>query len=264
MKFYFSILFLPILLALQSFPASSQTPAGEYMKVDYLFVDPAEQEQFLGFATTTWKSFQQERIDEGKISGWQLYRVRFSGNKSDNYNYVSVTSTKSMEVFEIDDFRQIGDASGRSSGTPVADLLSEQPFVQSEIWRVRRSVLRDREGPQSRFLMMDFMNVSPGSGYQYVMFEDEIARPLHEDRMEQDRMNAWEVYQLITPGGLNYGYNYATGNFFNKLEHVEFGFTDELIRANHPDVNVMEFFETIYAMRDRVQSDIWKLLEYVE
>jgi hypothetical protein len=82
--------------------------------------------------------------------------------------------------------------------------------------------------------------------------------------MEMDRMNAWEVYQLIIPGGINYGYNFSTGNFYNKLEHMEFGFTDELIRANHPDVNLMDFFQTIFSTRDLVKSELWVLVDFIK
>jgi hypothetical protein len=114
----------------------------------------------------------------------------------------------------------------------------------------------------SHFLMMDYMDVRLGRELEYQMLEDEVAKPLHETRLENNRMDDWEMYQLITPGGMDYGYNFATGNYFTSLSHIEFGFNEELIRSQNPDVNVMEFFEQVWSTRDLVISELWQRIEY--
>ncbi|MEX0994839.1 MAG: hypothetical protein WD599_04870, partial [Balneolaceae bacterium] len=142
----------------------------------------------------------------------------------------------------------------------------DRNIMHSELWRVTNSLKQDDKefNEPSRYLMIDYMEVALGREFEYQMFEDEVAKPLHEERMNLDRMDAWELYQLVMPGGLNYGYNFATGNYFRSLEHIEFGFTEELIRKTHPEVNIMEFFETIFETRDLVQSELWELVEYSE
>jgi hypothetical protein len=83
--------------------------------------------------------------------------------------------------------------------------------------------------------------------------------------MEQNRMQAWEVNVLILPGGTNYGYNYATSNYFNKLEHIEFGFSDEIIKqAMGENSDIPELFNTIYSTRDLVSSELWKLVTHTD
>jgi len=129
---------------------------------------------------------------------------------------------------------------------------------KSELWSVRNTMTDNMDDEPSNYLMMAYMHVKLGRELEYQMLEDEVAKPLHESRMENDRMDDWEMYQLITPGGIDYGYNFATGNYFNELSHIEFGFNEELIKTQNPDVNVMEFFEQIWSTRDLVISELWQ------
>ncbi len=263
MKLRISLLLLPFMFL--SIHLMAQAQEGEFLKVDYLYVDMDNEDQFLGQLLTSWKNSQLERIDSEEITGWRIYHVRFDGNRNHNYNYVSITTATSMYAFE-----------GQENSTEVAELHSSRRShsdvpttslsrtTHSELWRIRNSVSQENESSPARFKLMDYMDVGLGREYEYQMFEDEIARPLHEARMESDRMKAWELYELVVPGGINYGYNFATGNFFKHLEHMQFGFTEEMIRANHPDVNMMEFFQTIYSTRDHVERSLWELVEYVQ
>jgi hypothetical protein len=252
------LLLLPLLIIT---PLHAQSLEGEYLKVDYLSIGSDEENEFLNQTREKWKEMQIERIEKEEISNWRLYKVKFPGSWQNNYNYVSVTSAKSMSAFENSEFND-SDLSMAVSQNPSMRPINS--ITHSELWRVRNSVIKEGNSEPSLYMIKDYMDVPLGREYEYQMFEDEIARPLHEDRMDLDRMNAWEVYELIIPGGLNYGYNFSTGNFYNKLEHIEFGFTDELIRANHPDVNLMEFFETIFSTRDLVKSELWVLIDFLK
>lgn len=255
------ILLVPFLIVCSAI--NSQSLEGEYMKIDYLKVESVQEAEFLGQTKENWKQLQESRIDNDEISGWLLYKVKFPGSWNNDYNYVSVTSAESITAFES--ANELLTADNISEERRQQEAFKPSSFVMhSELWRVRNSVTKDANYNPSRYMMMDYMAVPLGREYEYQMFEDEIARPLHEDRMDLDRMNAWELYQLISPGGLDYGYNFSTGNFFTNLEHIEFGFTDELIRANHPDVDLMDFFDTIFATRDLVKSEIWELVDYLQ
>lgn len=255
-----SIFLVPLFLL--TFPLFGQSGEGNYIQIDYMEVKPDAENKFINHIQTNWIDFQQSRIDSGEISGWYLYKVRYPGNHDHKYNYISVTSANSLSAFETVQMPAEVNLESNSRSGDSAVSVPLKTVVHSELWRVRNSVTKEEEVEPSRFKIMDFMSVALGREYEYQMFEDEIARPLHEDRMELDRMNAWELYELITPGGINYGYNFSTGNFFDNLAHIEFGFSDELIRANHPEVDMMDFFETIFSTRDLVQSSLWELVEY--
>lgn len=241
----------------------AQSDQGSYMHIDYLEIDRSETETFNEKVQNTLKPVQQARIDNDFIDEWYLYEVAFPGNQNSTYNHVIITVSNSLSGFEDIHLQVDGNTSVEESL-----LMDYQKYLNpnhSEIWGVRNSVFNNSSANHpSRYIRINYMDVNLGNEYEYQMFEDEIARPLHEDRMEADRMNGWELYQLIVPGGTEYGYNFSTADFYNKLEHIEFGFTEELIQINHPDTDINEFFENIYRTRDLVRSEIWELVEHLD
>jgi len=243
-----SLLFLPIMLCAQS-------QRGEYLKIDYLNVSEQQLENFKDEVIDQMKEYKEERFAEGEIDSWILYRVMFSGSASRSYNYVSITSTGSLDSF--DEFNN-------DNPNEINDLSEENLFSinKSELWTVRNTMTDQMDDDPSHYLMMDYMDVRLGRELEYQMLEDEVAKPLHETRLENNRMDDWEMYQLITPGGMDYGYNFATGNYFTNLSHIEFGFNEELIRSQNPDVNVMEFFEQVWSTRDLVRSELWQRVDF--
>lgn len=256
---------LKLLILLYALPLFAQSEESTYLRIDYLTIDAEEMGDFNGQVRTSWKKHQENRIEEEEIIRWQLYKVLFPGSHNHDYNYVSITVANSLNAFETDSHSDQEDESGNERQS-WSLLNLERNIRHSELWTVRNSVLQsDREyRTPSRYLMIDYMEVALGREFEYQMFEDEVAKPLHEERMKLDRMDAWELYELITPGGMNYGYNFATGNYFQNLEHIEFGFTEELIRQTHEETNIMEFFQTIFATRDLVQSEVWEIIDYTE
>jgi len=250
------ILKLTVAVALLPLLLLSQNRQGVYLKVDYLTVDHSQLTEFKNSIIPQLEEHKNVRISSGDIDSWIIYRVLYSGSGSNKYNYVSITSASSMSSFD-------------ELNTNQSDLLlnfSERDMYElnkSELWRVRNSLVGEMTESPSNFLMMDYMLVRLGRELEYQMLEDEVAKPLHEQRIEREIMDAWEMYQLIAPGGTEYGYNFATGNFFTHLEHIEFGFNEELIRTQNPNVNLMEFFEHIWSTRDLVRSEIWQRIGYV-
>lgn len=249
LKLTLAAVLLPLLL-------HSQTKQGVYLKIDYLNVNHTQLSEFKDRIVPQLKDHKNERLSSGDIESWTVYRVLYAGSGSMDYNYVSITAAQRLSAFD-------------EPNSNVSDKLvdySERDMYKlagSEIWRVRNSVVHNMAAEPSNFIMMDYMAVRLGRELEYQMLEDEVAKPLHEQRMERGNMEGWEMYQLVAPGGIDYGYNFATGNYFSNLEHVEFGFNEELIRSQNPDVNLMEFFEHIWSTRDLVRSEIWQRIGYV-
>ncbi|MEX0661704.1 MAG: hypothetical protein WD381_07510 [Balneolaceae bacterium] len=246
------LLNLALPLILISAASFAQSHHNAYLKIDYITVETHEHESFRTFIENDMHSLKQDRISDSDILNWQVYEVVYPGSQNSSYNYVSITTSSSLNSFdfEVDD-----------SDYSIRDNFSAP---HSEIWKVRNSKYLDENIEPNKYIRMDYMNVALGREYEYQMLEDEIALPLHTERMNRDIMQAWEMYELIIPGGLNYGYNFATGNYFSELQHVEYGFDEELIRSQNSDVDMMQFFENIRSARDLVKSELWRLFHHIE
>ncbi|WP_141691544.1 hypothetical protein [Rhodohalobacter halophilus] len=249
---------IPLLL---SIPLEAQERQGHYMHIDYLNIDREQESEFLQQINSTFIPIQKTRIEGDNIESWSVYRVTYPGSQNSFYNYVVITISNELSRFE-DILDQYADNFSQREIQRISE--NYRKFFtpnHSELWRIRNSVVKSSEFNPSRYIVMNYMSVGLGYEYEYQMFEDEIARPLHEARMDRDQMNGWELNELIVPGGLDYGYNFSTIDYFDKLEHIEFGFTDELIRHAHPNTNINEFFDNIYRTRELVKREVWELVE---
>lgn len=241
----------------------SQTERLDYKKVDYITVENENDRDFMELVNNALTPEYQRLSDTGEIKTWRLYKVVFPGGERSGYDYVSIITAEDIDTFE-NNF--IGKSvlyflPGTDDDQVVSDFVSVSKLEGSEIWKVRSLIpMEEANSDPSRFKAMDYMNVSQGRGLEYLMLEDEVAMPLHEERINRNTMTGWEVYSLILPGGTEYGYNYATGNYFDTIADVEFGFTQELIKQTMPGTDVADLLETIYETRDLVKSELWELV----
>lgn len=238
----------------------AQTQQGYYMHLDYVKIQKYDIPAFEDQIVSTLKPIQQTRIENESIDEWYIYRVAYPASQNPGYNYVLVSLSESLDGF--DNARQeIASQITESDNTMMQRMII--PY-RSELWRINNSVLTSDNTKTSKYLIMDYMDVPIGMEYAYQMMEDEIALPIHEHRMDIDQMNGWELFSLIVPGGTEYGYNFATGNYFSDLRHFEFGFTEEIIRQSHPDTDINEINQNIERTRDLVRSEVWELIDYTE
>jgi len=263
-KLIFSTFLILIFFTSLSF---SQTQRHDYKKVDYIQVDQDKSHQFIKMARELMKPAYQKMVDSGDIKSWKLYLVNYGGGKSSEYNFVCVVTVPEIRTIEekfskVESLYFMPASSGQKD---LGELASLSYLVASEIWKVRSLMAQDTtETMPSQYLTMDYMSVDEGAGPEYLMLEDEVAMPLHQERAKKGQMAGWEVYSLVLPGGTEYGYNYATGNFFDHIAHVEFGFTREIINQALPGTDVQELLDTIYDKRDLVKSEMWELVTHAK
>ena len=252
-----------LLLVLISQPALAQSMQGYYMHIDYVNVEKDDIPDFETHIENLLKPVQELRINEEVIAEWYIYKVAYPGTREPSYNYVVVSLSQDLTDFD-DSNEQIFNRMSQMSDTQMAESFQNMliPY-RSELWRINNSVLPSDSAKVSKYFMMDYMDVRLGMEYAYQMMEDEVALPIHEYRMEIERMNGWELFSLIVPGGTEYGYNFATGNYYSDLRDFEFGFTEEVIRERHPGTDVNEINETFAKTRDLIRSEVWELLDFV-
>ncbi|MDX1671407.1 MAG: hypothetical protein R3211_03640 [Balneolaceae bacterium] len=240
-----------ITILLLNIPLEAQQSDDVYLKFDYLQVKQGTDDQFLKVQRNHVKPLMQSRLEKGEILGWYQYRFVYPGGTSRSYNYLTVTLYTDLAQLERENSdSKIMQAHARRAGVST--------LSHSEIWK---KVIELDNQPQnfreSKYMMLDYMDVTPGMDYEYQMLEDEVARPIHQERIVDEALAGWEVYQLILPGGVNYGYDFVTGNFFGSLEHLEYGFTEEYISRAHPGEDMQEIFELVFDTRDLVRSEVW-------
>lgn len=261
------VLAFAILICMLSISFSkAQTTLNDYKKVDYIQVHEDNVDSFIKFSKKELKPLYQKLIDSGTIKSWGLYIVKHPGGEKSDYNFVSITTGDELDLLD-EQFNKIATTQfipSSASSKQAKTLRKSCTLFKSELWGVENIVSGNDNSP-SQYMNMGFMDVAPGKGLDYLMLEEEIAKPIHEERVEQQKMAGWEVYSLITPGGSQYDYNFSTANYYNQLRDLKFGFTEEIInQTTGKNANISELFDTIYSTRDLVKVELWELVTYTD
>lgn len=71
-------------------------PAPMLVEVNYMKVDPNNEQDYLRLERELWKPVHQEGIRTGQLRSWTLYQVRYPFGTEQPYNYVTVNIYKSL------------------------------------------------------------------------------------------------------------------------------------------------------------------------
>lgn len=256
MRYLSSLVLITLILSTNTL--SAQSEPDQYLKISYHhFQDEAVMMIQLGLEQL--KDSQQQRIDNGYINSWRLYEVLYSSNATHRYNYV---------IVEISDELNDEPAIELKEGFPELQIaiaaLIKSTRVHSEIWGTRGKVYRDDSDEPSLYKNANFMTVQSDRFDDYFNLETDIAAPAHQYMTDHGYMNGWNFHQLIFPTGSAVKYNFITADFYSKLKQIEHGITPDIMMEVHPGFDMDEFEEYADTIRERVWSDLWKLILVVE
>ncbi|SHF80671.1 hypothetical protein SAMN05443144_113111 [Fodinibius roseus] len=257
--------FFPVLLILIVTGTVFAQPApNEYKKMDYIHVGPDQFFTFTDQVTHELRAVYQQLVEDDALKNWQLYHVSYPGGEKTDYNFVSIVTATDLAAFE-EVFSTVSSSPYIPSAFGSEISAVHDSIIKTELWKVENAFIDSTKNHPAKYMSMDYMDVAPDKNPDYLMLEEEVAKPIHEARIEKNIMSGWEVYSLIIPGGIEYGYNFATGNFYDRLEHIEYGFTNEVInQAIGTNANIPELFATIYETRDMVKVELWELIAHSE
>lgn len=238
----------------------AQTEENAYLNIDYFMVDSEDYSEFESLVTEEWKELLATKQSPDQLIGWYFYRVVYPGGQSSEYNYVIISTYKDPNTL-VQVSNAIDEETNRSEERLMDQTFDLATHQFSELWKTEAGIFSNNNSGPSEFVLFNYMMVNPGKGAEYLTLENDMARPLHEARIADGRMHSWRTYSLMQPGGLDYKYNFATADHFTELNHIEFGFTNELIKSVMPGTNINEMFEAIYATRDIIKSETWQLVD---
>lgn len=256
-----SRLILPILFLMLLFsPVPSlyaQADIGQYQKVSYYQVTKDGLSDFLE-GVFDWRASHRNKLNSGERVAWRLYRVPMSSSGSAWYNFVTVEIAPNLNALQTDERNTV-----TSLRNETDHRVKLSYAVHSEIWKTEADVYGEGT-PPSRYLNANFMYAYPENLSEYLELEIDIAKPLHQNQTDNNRMDGWNFNRLVFPTGTTAAYNFITTDYYRNLEQIEMGITREVIMNVHPNMNVDEFEEFADSIRERVWSDLWELIDHVD
>jgi hypothetical protein len=112
-----------------------------------------------------------------------------------------------------------------------------------------------------KYVQIDYMKVEPGRGEQYVKLEQEIFKPIHQDRISKGTIESWAVYSVRYPAGANREYDFVTATVFPNFAAMEVPYKGTDPAKIHPNITSQEIAERVAAARKLIRSDVLYIID---
>jgi hypothetical protein len=232
--------------------------------VDYMKVKPGDEGKYLDLEKNIWKPLHQERIKEGKIIAWILYRVLYTGT-SDPYNYATVTVFDNPANLEnpwtgIDATKILA---GKDVDKLYSETLKSRDLVKSKLI-MRQDEVYPEGGPGAyKYLQVDFMKVKPGNEGLYLDVEKNIWNPVHKEFIKAGSRVGWSLWSEVYPAGSESDSQFATVNYFSEFKKIGTADYNDAFNKAHAGKDINNLFEKTANSRDLVRSELWEVLDVV-
>ncbi|MGB5625947.1 MAG: hypothetical protein WBM61_09465 [Woeseiaceae bacterium] len=247
-----SMLLMAVVATVFAIPAATLAQDEErpslYVSVDCMISTAAD---YSSVETDTWQPMHQERVNQGMINSWSLYRVMY-GDRS-KCDYYTVTTYRGSTQLNADP----------SFDTVFQAVHPDGDFSQAmdSTWQARRHVATelwvavDGIPPEThRFAVVNRMSAHDPDAYERM--ETRVFKPGHQALVDGGHRSGWAMYALVSPIGTSIPYNYSTVDFVDHLNPVPMA---EAMMSANPDRD-LDALQELLELREQVSSETWVLV----
>lgn len=208
-----------------------------------------------------WKAVHQLRKQNGKITNWALYRVRFAG-ASNEYNYVTVSYYDSFAKTEPNDnYPELMKAANpKADAAAILSQTLKARTLQRAVMYRRVDATNPAAAPKPRkYVMINFMQPKSGMNADYVKIEREDFKPVHQARVNSGSMVGWGLYTLVHPWGSSNDHQFVTADVY--ADYAQLGEDMEPYwKKLNPGKEIQPLFDKLEKSRNAVRTELWELV----
>ncbi len=117
-----------------------------------------------------------------------------------------------------------------------------------------------------KYVEVDYMKVEPGKEADYLKVEQDLWKPVHQERVKNGKLKSWSLYALQFPSGTDEKYDFVTVNVFDQFGQLEnpYANAEELLAKVHPGMKLSDFINRTDSARRLVRSEVWALIDHLE
>jgi hypothetical protein len=106
------------------------------------------------------------------------------------------------------------------------------------------------------FALVDFMRVPENDLGKYVQLEKDIWKPMHQEWINQGKLDSWSLWKVPYPGGTNAEYHYVTVRLYSNSADVENPMQDmdAVFKKVHAGKDMNKLATETLASRDLVKT----------
>ena len=207
------------------------------------------------------KAFHEELIRQGVLVNWSFYYVDFPNGEDCECNYREVrafTDIKSMDKLSSEEFT-MGVAAEVFKDQDLEAMMKQfsetVEFRNSQVYVMKDELV---PGPSnSHMIVVNYMDVAPGMGDEYVQMEREVFKPVHAENHKNGNLTDWSLWQKILPYGSDSDHDYLTVDVWGSYENMANNNAEKAWKVVHPDKDPAMVYEKMAKTRDLKKAEVW-------
>lgn len=249
-----------IVLAVIPYYSGGQQPT-TFVLVECMKVKPENENLYLSVEKDIWKPIHQERVNQGKILGWVLYRVHYTGS-NDEYNYATGTIFSGLSSLEnpyegIDIEQMVPDMEWASSKTLKSRELVKRNLIRLSSFAYPENSMRPAP---YKYIEVNFMKRNTGN---YVQAAREIYQPIHQEFVNSGSRAGWSLFNAVYPRGAESDFHFVAVNYYSDFSQLGSANMVEAFKKAHPNKDRQKELGGVYETRTMVKSELWEVVDQV-
>lgn len=112
------------------------------------------------------------------------------------------------------------------------------------------------EAQETSYAQHDYMKVPSGQAQAYLDLEQELWKPIHRERAQDETIEGWNLYEVVYPAGAERSYDYVTVSFYDAWSRLESPYAEEHLTNAHPNMDPQEIAQRTVQSRSLVRSEV--------
>lgn len=225
------------------YTVSCQSNDRLYVQAAFMKVKSGMNAEYVKLEREIWKPIHQERVKQGKITGWQISEVMYPAGSDREYDFVVVSLVRGWKNIETmwDGMDEIAKKVLTKEQLARMDKTEQtRDMIRVELWAVEDMVFRNPNGGAPwKYMTVGFKDVPFGFGKwaEYASMEKELAKPLHQQKINAGKMAGWSLEWLSYPYDATKPGSVITIDFFDRWEDLQGGDFWEDLKKMHPNMD---------------------------
>ncbi len=204
-----------------SLHSNAQEKVRKFTNIDFNKVAPEKTGEYLRLEGDIWKPIQQEHIRQGGLSGWNVFRVWFTGTASE-YNYAVMELYNKYEdmafVYSDDIITRVHP--GINEEKLMDDTYQARQIAKAQS-AVRISMLRPSSSkPPSKYVRVIYLTIKTSNEALFEKNILESAIPALHDRMINNFNQGWDLFKVVEPGGDSVPFQYVSLEYIDSMDLI--------------------------------------------
>lgn len=115
-----------------------------------------------------------------------------------------------------------------------------------------------QETEQTLYLKVDYFFSKSERIGDYLTVEQELWKPVHEERVNRGIILGWSFYSLFA-GEPDAPYNYIAVNVFDDFDKIDYFGLGDIVAEIYPDKDLDLFYQQTRETREVVRTEIWRV-----